>query len=795
MKLRDLPIRYKLMLSYSLLFMLIFSASSTAAYLYVRDQIRENIASELRTSSEGILNMVKISADLSIRNSLRADAESARDVVRHLYLQFIAGEVTEQEARRRAEEFLLNQRIGSTGYVYCINSRGVAVVHPRPSVVGTDYSDLKFIQKQIELREGYIEYDWKNPGETKLRPKALYMVYFEPWDWIISASSYREEFIELVKVHDFRETIHHVRFGDTGYPYIFDSDGEAVLHPTLTGNFKDEKDVDGRPFVREMIERRNGMIFYRWQTPTDERPRMKLAVFRYIPEFDWIVASSSYADEFYAPLDKLRSLFLGTLVIALLLTGLISWKLSDHIASPLRTLTTRFRTGAAGDLSSRVEVRSRDEVGALAKYFNSFMARLEEYRKSLETEIKERKRAESEREALEEQMRQKMKMEAIGQLAGGVAHDFNNILTAIRGNAELLRMGIEEGSDESDLVGQIVQASDRAADLTAQLLAFGRKGKLQVTRFDLHDSVHETVRLLRHTLDKRIDLRLDLQAEESIIEGDSTQIQNALLNLAINARDAMPDGGRLLFVSRNVPFDPSPDASGSSPGRAIELSITDTGVGIPQELHERVFEPFFTTKAVGEGSGLGLAGVYGSVENHNGRIQMESTPGKGTTFRILLPVVEQDKDARSDSLDDGDSGVHGSGTILVVEDEQIVRKYVARMLERFGYRVILCEDGLKGLTCFRKRRHEIDAVILDLTMPHMSGATALKRMLQIDRSIPIILASGYNGDDGVSHLMRTGAAGFVPKPYTPAALTRELKRVLDGGHAPSRARAVKDREA
>jgi signal transduction histidine kinase/CheY-like chemotaxis protein len=512
-------------------------------------------------------------------------------------------------------------------------------------------------------------------------------------------------------------------------------------------------------------------------------------VFRHLPELDWIVVSTSYADEFYAPLERLRHLFLATLGVALVLIVLISWKLSSHIATPLRRLTGHFQTGADGDLSARVEADSNDEIGRLGRCFNSFMARLQLYRDSLESEIRERKRAESEREQLEQQVRQKMKMEAIGQLAGGVAHDFNNILTAIRGNAELLKMDADRGGDEAEMLHEIMRASGRAADLTAQLLAFGRRGKMQVTRFDLHDAIRETVRLLEHSVDKRIELHLDLQAEKSVIEGDATQIHNALLNLALNARDAMPEGGSLRFATRNVPVEESDvtDSRGREPEYVVEVSVADTGVGIEPELRDRIFEPFFTTKQVGEGSGLGLAGVYGAMENHNGRVLLESTPGQGATFRLVLPVFAKAEASETEPGQTASGGVQGTGTILVVEDDDVVRNYVTRMLKTFGYDALAASDGAEGLDCFRTRHRQIDAVILDVTMPHMDGATALSHMRQIDPSTPVILASGYRQGRGSPDVGQEGAAGFVPKPYTAETLTRELDRVLRDRRGASRA--------
>ncbi|MEE4113760.1 MAG: cache domain-containing protein [Desulfobacteraceae bacterium] len=391
----DLRIRYKLLISYSAVFVLSFSIGSGIIYAFVKEAIETNIESELTHTTQTILNMVRSSAGVSIKNHLRAVAEKNKEITQHFYQQALAGAYSMEAAKSRAQEVMLSQTIGKTGYIYCIDSHGVILIHPQPELVHEDLSDYAFIAEQKIRKVGYLEYNWKNPGETHPRPKALYMTHFEPWDWIISVSSYRNEFRELVNVDDFRDSILSIVFGQTGYSYLMDIEGNLIIHPSLKGNYFEAIDLNGRQFIREICERKNGKIIYSWELPNEPVAREKLVIFNYIPEYEWIVASSSYLEEFYAPLKTIGHLILATVVIAFILVLPITLRISASIANPLQELMNRFASGAKGDISVRMQRQSRDEVGMLANYFNAFMERLEVYSESLKTEIADRKKAEA----------------------------------------------------------------------------------------------------------------------------------------------------------------------------------------------------------------------------------------------------------------------------------------------------------------------------------------------------------------------------------------------------------------
>ncbi len=375
---------------------------------------------------------------------------------------------------------------------------------------------------------------------------------------------------------------------------------------------------------------------------------------------------------------------------------------------------------------------------------------------------------------LRQQLFQAQKLEAVGQLAGGVAHDFNNLLTSILGNAQFLHEEAAPGSEEAGWAAAIIRASGRAAELTGQLLAFSRKGKFQDAAVDMHEVIREVLALLECSVDKRIALRSDLAATAPVVTGDPTQLQSALLNLGLNARDAMPAGGTLTFATRNLPTPRGPVAA-DPPAAAddhLEITVTDTGTGIAPEVRQRIFEPFFTTKDPGRGTGLGLAGVYGCVTNHGGAIDVSSQPGAGSTFSVRLPTSDQPvatPDAPPAPL------IRGAGRILVVEDEDAVRDLLDQALRRLGYETILCADGLAAEAVFREQADGIDLVILDLVMPRLGGAETFARLHAIASDVPVIIASGFSQNEAVEALRRAGAAGFLAKPYQLGQLSRTVQ--------------------
>jgi len=382
------------MLGYTLIFIIATMAGGTTVYFRVKTTIEANIESELKNATETILNMVETAAATSIKNHLRAVAENNRQILAGIHKTITAEGRSRDEAQAAARQILLSQTIGKTGYIYCVRSDGMAPVHPRPGVAGGYFLDQDFIRDMIRMKQGYIEYEWKNPGEDRERAKALYMDYFEPWDWIVCASSYREEFRELVKVSDFRDSILALTFGKTGYAYVLNTKGNLIVHPSLKGNYQDAQGRDGHYFIRDICRLKNGSLVYSWKNPGEKNYRKKIVFFNLIPEFDWIVVCSSYLDEIYAPLDTIRTILFLTVCLILGLVFMTSLWITGSVIRPLNRLMNRFSLGAAGDLTVRMKVDSKDEIGRLAAYFNKFMETLEIYHSDLNTKIENQKQTE-----------------------------------------------------------------------------------------------------------------------------------------------------------------------------------------------------------------------------------------------------------------------------------------------------------------------------------------------------------------------------------------------------------------
>lgn len=380
---------------------------------------------------------------------------------------------------------------------------------------------------------------------------------------------------------------------------------------------------------------------------------------------------------------------------------------------------------------------------------------------------------------LETRLRQAHKLEAVGRLASGIAHDFNNLLAGIRGFAELIVVETATDQRTKDYADEIVRAATRAADLTGQLLAFARKGNYLSVPVDLHNTIDEVMRILRHTIDKRITLETDLQATVCTVKGDPSQIQSAILNLSVNARDAMPEGGRLTFRTANVHLDPEFCRRNSldlGPGHYVALSVEDSGIGIDEALLAHIFDPFFTTKEQGQGTGLGLAGVYGCARNHRGCVEVHSEVGKGSVFTLYLPAFETTEAPRPPQV--LERATDGRERVLIVDDEAIVRNLAERILTRAGYKVFACENGEEAVVFYRAAFSSIDLVLLDMVMPRLNGLDTLAELRQINPGVKAVILSGFSDHDG-NALAQLGAAGFIQKPFQMQELLRGVREALD----------------
>ncbi|NMC73534.1 MAG: PAS domain S-box protein [Geobacteraceae bacterium] len=397
-------------------------------------------------------------------------------------------------------------------------------------------------------------------------------------------------------------------------------------------------------------------------------------------------------------------------------------------------------------------------------------------------DITERKRAEGERKSLEAQLHQFQKMEAIGQLAGGIAHDFNNILTAILGFAEVVALRMEEGNPLLRHVRQIQAAAERAVDLTRGLLAFSRKQVLHTRVLDLHEIIDGVKKMLRRVIPEDIDFRVKAAARGITVLADRGQIEQVLMNLVTNARDAMPSGGVLTLESGAGSIDDEfVKRNGlGRPGRYARIVVRDTGCGMDEETREKIFEPFFTTKGVGKGTGLGLSITYGIVKQHDGFITVDSSPGQGTVFSVYLPRAESEKQTLPGTAR-AENAPGGAETILLVEDDDMVRELNREILEQAGYAVIETVDGREALERFRERPERIDILVTDVIMPTMGGKKLYEEILGMRPDIKVLFMSGYATDTLDARGVLDNGYDFVAKPVVPSEFLKRVREILDRG--------------
>ena len=404
---------------------------------------------------------------------------------------------------------------------------------------------------------------------------------------------------------------------------------------------------------------------------------------------------------------------------------------------------------------------------------------LQRANQELQGEIGERKRAEEILKTQTEQLVHAQKMEAVGTLAGGIAHDFNNLLTQVIGFAELALLEPDGSPRWREYVAKLPENAQRAAKLIAQLLTFSRQAATEPQPLHLLNLVKETVKILERTVPESITLRVKVSPEVAQVNADPTQMQQVILNLCINASHAMPDGGELIVGLANATLDEAHcrHYAYGRPGDYVCLSVRDTGTGMPPEVQKRIFEPFYTTKGVGEGTGLGLAMVYGIVKSHEGHIDVSSEAGKGSEFRVYLPAMKVG--ATPVVAPEKESLVGGTETLLLVEDEGDVLDTGQVMLQGLGYRVLTAMNGEEAIQVYRAHQAEIDLVLTDMVMPKMGGQALYAALRQINPGVKAVLMSGYSLKQDIADLLAKGLKGFVQKPFNFARLGRAVRQALD----------------
>src|ERR1700674_2045504 len=540
---------------------------------------------------------------------------------------------------------------------------------------------------------------------------------------------------------------------------------EELKDRSLFSNTKLSLAPAGQPARKIQSEPEKGLIvFSRTLRSWDGKPLAELIIRNEIPSIE--------------QLNRFNELLILLLfVFALVLLLLIYWSLVRWVGQPLRSIMESLKRNDPKPIDGLCKDHS--EFGELARTTRAFF----EQRDNLIREMDERRATEEALRKSEEELRHSQKMEAVGRLAGGVAHDFNNLLTAIIGYAELIATRTSSNSLAKQNAELIRKAGEQAAALTRQLLAFSRKQILQPKVIDLNALVVEMERLLRRVIGERFDLQSHPDAEIGRVKADPSQIEQVVLNLGVNARDAMPKGGKLVIRTENVRLDETtaPQISASLvPGDYVVLSVTDTGAGMDEETKAHIFEPFFTTKGPGKGTGLVLATVYGIVRQTGGAIFVESELGKGSTFRIYLPLERGPVDftrTHVPPLDKSDN----FETVLVVEDEEIVRDLVCDVLEEQGYNVLCAADGVEALKLGAKFDGIIHLLVTDVIMPNMNGHELAAKLSSVRPEMKILYVSGYSDNDIGDHGVLDPRFELLQKPFTPQTLARKIHGVIHEG--------------
>ncbi len=477
----------------------------------------------------------------------------------------------------------------------------------------------------------------------------------------------------------------------------------------------------------------------------------------------------------------LLPIFLGTVILTHInLTLVIIYMLLIHFIMLLMRFISQ--KSVIQELGMKYDLdQHRNKLEEEVAYRTRVLAHTVE---SLQREIGERKKAEDQHQALHEQFLQSQKLESVGRLAGGVAHDINNILTTIIGANSLAQMKLPPNHQALEYLSMIDTAGERAANVTRQLLAFSRKQVLDLKVVDMNTVISNTVKMLGRMIGEDVQLQFKPAASLRNVKADKTQIEQVLMNLVVNARDAMPDGGQIVIETENVdgPLMSAGNAAILSNEAHVRLSIRDNGCGMTEEVKQRIFEPFYTTKVLGKGTGLGLATVYGIVMQHKGHVLVESTPGKGTVFHVYLPAVT--KDAMETSNEDTLSIPHGRETILVVEDDEAICGLTTEFLSSLGYTVIAASSGEDALLKIESYHHPIDLLLTDVVMPGINGKVLAETVCKTRPSTKVVYISGYTDDKLSDHGVTGKKISLIEKPIRLEQLAVRLRAVLDGVATP-----------
>ena len=731
--------------------------------------------------------------------------DMAFGIINEARARFLRNEITEDRAQKIAMNTIRNMRFSNgAGYFWiqdCQTPIPNMLMHPvvpaldnKPCNAKVCYTALedgsnlnaKFIEisKKAKDNEAFLPYKWPKPtaeGLSEIQPKVAFVKIYPEWGWLVGTGLYIDD-IEKESNKNLGEikekilaNLAPIRIAKSGYLFIFDKDGNFIAHPSLKGiNGKNVLRPDtATQIIKDLIyayENSNGKLEYLWDKP-DEKTEgyfKKLALVDYFAPLGWYVCATVYEDELKAPAQQLMAKILVTSAALLIIALFLAWHLSKSISRPLVQLANTARKIATDELKT-----IEPEATGLIE-INSLTASLQEMLEALKN--------------AHEQLRQTQKMEAIGQLAGGIAHDFNNMLAGIIGCASILEKKLPKDSPDHKYIALIEDSATRAASLSSQLLSFSRKQELTTANLDLHTVIQDAIAILENTIDKRISIHTNLSASRSIVKGEYSQLQSIFINLGINASHAMTNCGDLSFSTKVVEYNQLQDIGDTGHtalnhnASYIEVIVTDTGCGMSTAVIEHIFEPFFTTKEQGQGTGLGLASAYGVIKQHNGVITATSSLGEGSQFKVYLALANDSELAQQNTDQHNEKLIKGVGTILVVDDEKVLRITLETILTNCGYKVIVAKDGSNAFDIYTEKQYKIDLVVCDMLMPKMNGYECFRALKSINPAIKFIIASGFTKDNSIEDMRKQGLSGFINKPFKGSEISRMIADILKNKH-------------
>lgn len=666
-------LKLKMITTYFLLFIVIFSVIAIVINYNSNRIISKNIENQLTKVSKMIADTVNMTVETSIRTHLKTMTETNLIYVNEAYEQYLEGTITESEAKEKAAEFFLRQKVGSSGYIYVIDSQGIVLIHPKEGVTGQDVSDQAFVQKQIADKEGYIEYMWSNPEDQYDRKKSLYMTYFEPWDWIISISSYREEFYELVNMREFRYQIMNIQISESSYIGIMDQDGTFLIHPSYEGQNFILNPNPQTPIIQDLMDTKNGFLEYEWQNIGDDKPREKIALVTYLEDYGWYVIATSYKEDFYGQIEDLQYKYFIALSLGLLLLLITTSLLSQSIVKPIESLKNKVKKGTHGDLNVSVDLIRNDELGDLGRYFNQFIHTLRENQAALLLEIEQRKTTEKKLAQINEDLEQivRLRTESLEQTIHNL-HATQDELINTEKSVALSKIMADIAHHMNTPIGTtITLASYLDRQLYNLKKAYDNKS-LSKTNFenfiqDMHSSleklttsIHQSADLIEifkfMSLDDQENMMTFFNIQKCLEEVLSKVVTKYPYALELVSIQCDPD----LYITANktiyllifeeLIINALVHGIGEKTDGIIKVTvqreadnliieIADNGNGIEKDDLPHIFEPFFSSNQRHSGFGLGLNLIYKVVsEILRGSIECQSQVGSGTTILMNIPL-------------------------------------------------------------------------------------------------------------------------------------------------------------